>query len=175
MPKNGIFRTARGYQLHLRGKKTLTPSMEDYLEMIYRNCRQEGFTRVNQLAESLNVQAPSVSRMVQRLTQLELLDFEKYGIVRLTQSGRELGEFLFHRHQVIEQFLSLLGVTDSLLMETEMIEHNISLTTLEKIARLNLFFQTNPEIYARLQEFEPSALDPLHFAWKDWLVTTREE
>jgi Mn-dependent DtxR family transcriptional regulator len=153
MKQNTIFRTARGYQLLLQEKKTLTPSMEDYMEMIYRNCLREGFTRVNILAESLNVQAPSVSRMIQKLTELELLDFEKYGVIRLTESGRELGEFLYNRHQIIEEFLTLLGVTESLLTETEMIEHNVSLATLNRIAQLNRFFQAHPEIHTQFQNF----------------------
>ena len=151
MKQNTIFRTARGYQLLLQEKKTLTPSMEDYMEMIYRNCLREGFTRVNILAESLNVQAPSVSRMIQKLTELELLDFEKYGVIRLTESGRELGEFLYNRHQTIEEFLTLLGVTESLLTETEMIEHNVSLATLNRIAQLNRFFKAHPEIHTQFR------------------------
>lgn len=152
MKKKANFRTARGYQLQLRGEKALTPSMEDYLEMIYRNCRQEGFTRVSVLATSLNVQAPSASRMVQKLTGLGLLNSERYGIIRLTESGKALGKFLLRRHQVVEEFLALLGLTHSRLTETEMIEHSISLTTLERIAALNDFFQANPEIYSRFQE-----------------------
>ncbi len=153
LKQNNTFRTARGYQLLLQQKKTLTPSMEDYLEMIYRNCLAEGYTRVNILAESLNVQAPSVSRMVQKLTELELLDFEKYGVIRLTESGLELGEFLYLRHQIIEEFLTLLGVTESLLTETEMIEHNVSLNTLNKIAMLNQFLLKHPSIYNHFLEF----------------------
>lgn len=153
LKQNNTFRTARGYQLLLQQKKTLTPSMEDYLEMIYRNCLAEGYTRVNILAESLNVQAPSVSRMVQKLTELELLDFEKYGVIRLTESGLELGEFLYLRHQIIEEFLTLLGVTESLLTETEMIEHNVSLNTLNRIAILNQFLLKHPSIYTHFLEF----------------------
>lgn len=152
MRENGIFRTARGYQLLLRGGKNLTPSMEDYLEMIYRNCLKCGYSRVNTLAENLNVQAPSVSRMIQKLTGLGLLDFEKYGIIRLTESGWELGEFLYQRHKIIEEFLTLLSVQESLLTETEMIEHNVSPATLEKIDGLNRFFRANPEIHGLLLE-----------------------
>lgn len=147
------FHTARGYQRLLQQRQALTPSMEDYLEMIFRECQTEGYTRVNILAEHLNVQAPSASKMVQKLTELELLDFEKYGIIRLTDAGKELGEFLFNRHHTIEKFLVNLGVTESLLSETEMIEHNVSLTTLNRIVLLNQFLEDNPAIHKQFLEY----------------------
>lgn len=147
------FRTARGYQRLLQQRQALTPSMEDYLEMIYRDCLSDGYTRVNILAERLNVQAPSASKMVQKLTELELLDYEKYGVINLTDAGRELGEFLLSRHETIEKFLANLGVTKSLLTDTEMIEHNVSLTTLNKIVLLNQFFLEYPEIHRRFLKY----------------------
>ncbi len=127
--------------------------MEDYLEMIYRNCLVEGYTRVSVLAESLNVQAPSASRMIQKLSELDLLDYERYGVIRLTESGEELGEFLYNRHQIVEEFLTYLGVTESLLAETEMIEHHLSLDTLDRITQLNNFFQDNPLIHKEYQDY----------------------
>jgi DtxR family Mn-dependent transcriptional regulator len=147
------FRTARGYQLLLQQRKSMTPSMEDYLEMIYRNCLNDGYTRVSVLAENLNVQAPSASRMIQKLSELGLLDYEKYGIIRLTEAGEELGEFLYNRHQIVEEFLTLLGVTESLLAETEMIEHHLSPDTLNRIAQLNNFFLDNPGIHKEYEEY----------------------
>lgn len=136
----------------------MTPSMEDYLEMIYRNCLAEGYTRVRVLAESLNVQAPSASRMIQKLSELDLLDYERYGVIRLTESGEELGEFLYNRHQIVEEFLTYLGVTESLLAETEMIEHHLSLDTLDRIAQLNNFFQDNPQIHKEYQDYSAEKL-----------------
>lgn len=153
MKSNKNFHTARGYQRLLQQKKKLTPSMEDYLEMIYRDCLVEGYTRVNVLAERLNVQAPSASKMVHKLTELELLDYEKYGIIRLTDTGRELGEFLLNRHQTIERFLRNLGVSDSILTETEMIEHNVSISTLNKISLLNQFLQDHPTVHKQFLRY----------------------
>lgn len=155
MPTNTVFRTARGYQLLLRKRKSLTASMEDYLEMIYRHCLPDGFTRVNTLASSLSVQAPSVSRMVQKLTKLGFLNFERYGLIRLSESGWAVGEFLYRRHKIIEEFLRLLGVSKALLTETEIIEHSISLPTLEKIAQLNDFLRANPAIHRQYLDHQP--------------------
>lgn len=147
------FHTVRGYQLLSQNKKLLTSSMEDYLEMIYRNSLIEGYMRINTISELLNVAAPSATKMVQKLTKLGLLDYKKYGIIFLTENGREIGKFLLERHNIIEVFLTNLGVTEDTLIETELIEHNISANTLNKISLFNKFLIQYPEIAKRYCEF----------------------
>ncbi len=140
------FYTFRGYQM-MQGKKQMTPSMEDYLEMIYRIYLQEGHARTSRLAESLNVQASSVTRTVQKLTKLGLLNYEKYGLIRLTAKGKKLGNFLLRRHILIENFLRLIGVKEPyLLRDTEMIEHHLSINAFHKIRLLYRFLKANPAI-----------------------------
>jgi len=118
----------RGYQLLEQKKKTLTPAMEDYLEMIYRaSLKRWLYSHHHPLRAPLNVRAPSATKMVQKLTGLGLLHYKKYGIVFLTESGKEIGQFLLERHNTVEKFLKFLGVGENLLVETELIEHNISL------------------------------------------------
>lgn len=147
------FYTVRGYQLLEQNKKLLTPAMEDYLEMIYRNSLVEGYMRINILSELLNVQAPSATKMVQKLSKLGLLDYKKYGIIFLTENGREIGKFLLHRHNIIETFLKNLGVKESLLIETELIEHSISANTLNRIKIFNEFIEKDPALLQNFQEF----------------------
>ncbi len=147
------FHTVRGYQLLSQNKNLLTSAMEDYLEMIYRNSLVEGYMRINTLSDLLNVAAPSATKMVQKLSKLGLLDYKKYGIIFLTENGREIGRFLLDRHNTIQQFLRNLGVSDDILIETELIEHYVSVTTLNKIGLFNKFLQNNPEVSKKLSEF----------------------
>lgn len=126
-------------------ENSLTPSMEDYLEMIYRLSWKKGFTRISDLAGALNVQPPSASKMVNKLAEMEYLIYEKYGVLQLTSQGENLGKYLLKRHETIEMFLTLIGVSDNLLEETEKIEHNISAKTLKQIRVLVEFMQTNEE------------------------------
>lgn len=153
MEEKRVFRTFRGYQILKQNKKLLTPSMEDYLEMIYKNCVQEGYVRINQLAEQLNVQASSVTKIVQKLGKLEFIKYEKYGIIQLTDKGRETGAFLLERHVIIEKFLSKIGIEETLLRDTEMIEHNISLDSLHAIESLYNFFNDNLEILEKFNDY----------------------
>lgn len=153
------FHTVRGYQLLEQNKKLLTSAMEDYLEMIYRNSLKEGYMRINTLSELLNVAAPSATKMVQKLSRLGLLDYKKYGIIFLTENGREIGEFLLYRHNIIESFLKNLGVVDNILVETELIEHNISDTTLKRMSIFNSFVKRNPDIINKFSLFSEQSME----------------
>lgn len=150
MKSDEEFYTYRGYEMLRQENIPLTPSMEDYLEMIYRTCKAQGYIRMTNLAEQLNVQASSATKTVQKLTEIGLLAYEKYGIIQLTDKGKQLGSFFLKRHKIIETFLKNIGVKDDILHQTEMIEHHLTLDTVESIDILNKFFKDYPEI---LQQF----------------------
>lgn len=151
---NKDFHTVRGYQLIDQNKKLLTSAMEDYLEMICRSVEKEGYLRINKLAGLLNVKASSASKMVQKLGAMGLLKYEKYGIIVLSANGKEIGEFLLERHRIIENFLKLLGCEDDVLIQTELIEHNVNNSTIENLKILNSFFTENKEIYGIYNEYK---------------------
>ncbi|MCR4435113.1 MAG: iron dependent repressor, metal binding and dimerization domain protein [Clostridiales bacterium] len=148
------FHTVRGYQILSQNKNALTSAMEDYLEMIYRNIMEDGYMRINILSELLNVKPSSATKMVQKLTDLGLLDYKKYGIIFLTENGKALGRFLLNRHNIIEKFFKAIGVSENILEETELVEHSISVNTLKNIELLNEFLDRNPDVMRRLQEFK---------------------
>lgn len=132
----------------------ITASMEDYLEMIYRLSRNTGFTRVNELSSALNVQPPSATKMVQKLSDLGLINYQRYGVIILEKHGEDLGEALLKRHELIESLLSLLGVpSEELLEETEKIEHTISQATLEHIEKYINFMNIHPEITKKYEAY----------------------
>ncbi len=147
------FHTVRGYELLEKSQKILTSSMEDYLEMIYRNSLTEGYMRINTLSSLLNVAAPSATKMVQKLSRLGYLDYKKYGIIALTESGKKAGAYLLKRHEIIESFLKRLGIKEDMLIETELIEHSISDITLTRLEQFNLFLEQNQDIIERYEQF----------------------
>lgn len=136
-----------------RDQETLSPSAEDYLEMIYRLSREQGFTRVNDLAGALNVQPPSVTKMIQRLSEMKLIKYEKYGVIMLEEEGNVLGEELLNRHNLIMAFLSILNIDEGLLAETEKIEHTINAEILSGIRDLVDFFHDYPELLKKFNYF----------------------
>lgn len=138
-----------------KNENLLTASMEDYLEMIYRLSMKSGFTRINELSDSLNVHPPSATRMVQRLGKLNLLKYEKYGVIILYDEGKSLGELLLKRHEIIETFLRTMGIPEEILLkETEKIEHTISEDTARCFEDFVLFIKNNHDIEEKYNNFK---------------------
>ncbi|AAK80563.1 Mn-dependent DtxR family transcriptional regulator [Clostridium acetobutylicum] len=136
-----------------KDENLLSPSGEDYMEMIYRLSMKTGFTRVNNLASALNVQPPSVTKMLHKLANLKLIKYEKYGVIMLEKAGTELGKSLLNRHNIIEQFLKLLSINDGVLEETEKIEHTINAEILCGMNDLVDFFAAYPDFFKKFNEF----------------------
>lgn len=127
------FRTLKGYDL--KNARTITRSMEDYLEMIFRMAQKDGFVRISTLAFCLNVKASSASKMVGNLKENGLVEFERYGVVRLTEKGKKLGEYLLYRHDVLNRFFCMINQTEEELEQTEQIEHFMNRKTVENIEK----------------------------------------
>lgn len=135
-------------------ENSLTASMEDYVEMIYRLSAKNGFTRIHDLSEALNVQPPSATKMVQRLAELKLIKYEKYGVIMLQDAGKKAGESLLRRHNIIEEFLKILEIpSNEILEETEKVEHTISKGTVKHLEHFIMFMKDNPEIRSKLKEY----------------------
>lgn len=124
----------------------LTPSEEDYLEMIYRLQLTNNEVKVVALASSLNVSKPSVSKMVKRLQNKNLLIHENYGDIKLNEKGEKIGYSLLNRHNAVEEFLRIIGVSNNLHDETEKIEHTVSFETLNCIMSFVNFYKENDNI-----------------------------
>ncbi len=152
--RDNEFRTVRGYELikQQNSSNGLTPSMEDYLEMIYRLSLLDGYVRVNTLAEMLHVQSPSVTRTVQKLAELEQVKYHRYGIIQLTERGEELGHYLLRRHETVSLFLQNIGAGASQFVDTELIEHHLSRRTVGQLEKLNDWFR-QPGVRERFQQF----------------------
>ncbi|HPU63038.1 MAG TPA: transcriptional regulator MntR [Mobilitalea sp.] len=134
-----------------KDQEQLSPSAQDYMEMIYRLSQNLGFTRVNDLAQALNVQPSSVTKMVQKLSEMNLVKYERYGVIMLKEDGIKLGKTLLYRHNLIEEFLRLLSITEGILSETEKMEHTINNDILSGLTDLVDFFNENPEILEQWQ------------------------
>nr|WP_106781276.1 metal-dependent transcriptional regulator [Lysinibacillus timonensis] len=91
----------------------ISSSKDKYLWEIYTNLNEEGYTRVSQLAKSLQVSAPSVSKMAKKLSEEEYITFQRYGIITLTEKGLEIGKQLQEQHEYLVRLLRLMGIEDN--------------------------------------------------------------
>ena len=127
-----------------------TPSMEDYLERIYKLIDEKGYARVSDIAEGLEVHPSSVTKMIQKLDKDEYLIYEKYRGLILTPKGKKIGKRLVDRHQLLEQFLAMIGVQEeNIYADVEGIEHHLSWDSITQIEILLEYFKRDEQ---RVQE-----------------------
>jgi len=130
-----------------------TPSMEDYLERIYKLMDAKGYARVSDIAEGLRVHPSSVTKMIQKLDKDKYLVYEKYRGMILTSKGKKMGKRLMDRHRLLEEFLTVIGVQKSnIYQDVEGIEHHLSSDSITCIETLLEFFRRNPQRIDELQQ-----------------------
>lgn len=114
-----------------------TPGMEDYLEQIYLQVEAKGVARVSDIAESLEVLPSSVTKMAQRLDREGYIVYERYKGLEMTEKGLKFGKKLVRRHELLEQFLRLIGVKEEHIYgDVEGIEHHLSWNAMDRITDL---------------------------------------
>jgi DtxR family transcriptional regulator, Mn-dependent transcriptional regulator len=109
--------------------ESVSASVQDYAKAVYAlELREGGAVSTNELAERLGVTPGSVSAMVRKLSDLGLLEHERYRGVRLTDRGREVALEVLRHHRLIELFLAEeLGMPwDRVHAEAEVLEHVLS-------------------------------------------------
>jgi DtxR family Mn-dependent transcriptional regulator len=108
----------------------LTSAIEDYSRAIYAlQERHDGEpVATSSLADRLGLAPGSVSGMLKRMSDLELVDREPYRGVRLTNRGERTALRVIRRHRLLELFLhQTLGFPwESLDDEADRLEHSVS-------------------------------------------------
>lgn len=122
----------------------LTPSLEDYLEEIYRFSLTLDTVRVTDISKKLRVALPSVTKALYKLRDENYIEYERYGEIQLTAQGKEFGYYLVTRNQLLQEFLSLIGSKCNFAAEAEAMEHYLSSATIDAIRTLVEFMKENP-------------------------------
>ena len=132
--------------------KARTPRMEDYLEVIFELIQQKGYATTGDISTHLNVRAPSVTKMVQRLRDTDYLVYERYKGLSLTEKGMDVARGIRQRHGILTEFLIMVGVDeDAAHRDAEGIEHYLEPKTLERLERFVKIIKSNPEILKKVR------------------------
>jgi DtxR family Mn-dependent transcriptional regulator len=117
-------------------RMTLSESQEDYLKQIFLLGGDGGRVSTQALARKLEVRPASVTEMMGRLAQLDLVEYAPYRGVRLTRAGRRVALEMLRHHRLLETYLvQALGYKwDQVHDEAERLEHVISERFEERIA-----------------------------------------
>jgi Mn-dependent DtxR family transcriptional regulator len=127
-------------------------AVEDYLEQILDLINTKGYARVADIALGLRISQASVTNMVQRLDAEGLLKYEKYRGLVLTTAGETLARNIMQRHQLLTDFLRMLGIREEeIYHDVEGMEHHISPETLQAIESLLFELRQNPKLVERVR------------------------
>lgn len=105
----------------------ITPAIEDYLKAIY-TLQQQGAVTTSLLGEQRGSKPGSVTGMVKKLAEMNLVRHTPYQGVELTAAGERVALEVIRHHRLLELYLvEALGYSwDEVHEEAEKLEHHIS-------------------------------------------------
>lgn len=106
--------------------------IDDYIELISDLIIEVGEARQVDMAARLGVSQPTVAKMLKRLASVGLIEMIPWRGVFLTPEGEKLAQESRERHQIVENFLLVLGVSAEIARrDAEGMEHHVSQETLD--------------------------------------------
>lgn len=117
----------------------LSATMEDYLKATF-HLQQESDARVrtSDLAEYMDVESSTVTNMVKKLSERDLVHYEPYKGIKLTETGTPIALEVIRHHRLLERYLTDYLEYDwsEVHDEADRLEHHISDQFAERVADL---------------------------------------
>jgi len=111
-------------------------SAENYLETILILSKKLPVVRSVDIANELGFKKSSVSIAMKNLRDKQHITVSEAGFITLTESGREIAEMIYERHELISSWLISLGVSCQTALEDACkMEHVISQESFEAIKK----------------------------------------
>ena len=109
-------------------------SSENYLETILMLSKKRPVVRSVDIANELGFKKSSVSIAMKNLRESEHITVTDAGFIYLTESGKEVAEMIYERHELLSSWLTSLGVDPTIASEDACrMEHIISDESFEVI------------------------------------------
>lgn len=135
----------------------LSPSLEDYLEEIYRFSVNNDIVRVTDIGQKLHVKLPSVTKALGRLRAGGYITYQKYGVIGLTDKGRHTGDYLVARNTLLQDFLRMIQADCDVAAEAEAMEHYLSKSTIASIKHVMAFMKGDSAVYQSFVDYVQAA------------------
>ena len=115
----------------------ISKSLEQYLKTMYILKKQNGNIRVTDVAKKMNCTKPSVNKAIHNLKDNNLLNYESYGAIELTEEGENLAKKILEAYDLVYLFLKeVLGLdSEKAEVEAEKIKLAITDETINKLAK----------------------------------------
>lgn len=126
----------------------LTLTEENYIKAVYviQDKNDSGEVSVNEIAERMQTRPATVTDMLKKLSEKELVHYEKYKKVRLTKNGAKEALHILRKHRLWETFLyeKLNFSWDEVHEVAEQLEHIRSQKLIERMDEFLGFPEYDP-------------------------------
>ena len=111
-------------------------SAENYLEAILVLSKKLPVVRAVDIATELDFKKSSVSIAMKNLREKNMITVTDAGYIYLTESGREIAEMIYERHELFTKWLTKLGVPKDIASEDACrLEHALSKESFDAIKK----------------------------------------
>ncbi len=130
-----------------KSTRTNISRIEDYLEVILELVELKGYATTLDVSRYMNVSAPSVTKMLQRLDENGYLKYEKYHGINLTPKGNALADAVRQKHGILLEFFEILGIEhETANQDAEGIEHHLNPKTIKKLRKFIAYLKSDQKI-----------------------------
>jgi DtxR family Mn-dependent transcriptional regulator len=121
----------------------ISARLEDYLEAIYRIEDEQKVARVRDISQMLGVANSTVTAALQSLAERDLVNYEPYELITLTDEGSRVAERVVARHRIVKDFLqNVLALDPERADETACeMEHAVDAEALQRFVCFLVFIR----------------------------------
>jgi len=120
-------------------------TIEEYVEVIYTLEMRSGRAHTTDIALKLNIKPPSVTEMLQKLHDMDLVIYEPYRGAKLTLPGMEIAQKLMQSHKTLVEFFEIIGIdNETAEVDACQIEHHVAAKTMKQLRKFTDFVQDAP-------------------------------
>ena len=115
----------------------ISKALEEYLKIIYILKKQNENIRVTDIANKMNCSKPSVNKAINNLKANNLINYETYGTIELTENGEQLAKKILETYDIVYLFFKeVINLDDDLAkQEAEKVKLVIADETTNKLAK----------------------------------------
>jgi DtxR family Mn-dependent transcriptional regulator len=134
--------------------ESISAVQEDYLEAILALEADHGRVRVRDLADRLSVHKSTVTAALKILTDKDLIEYEPYGRIVMTRTGRRAAERVSADHAVVKTFLTEVLLIDGATAEENAcrMEHVMDRDVLNRLISFAAFLERTTTAGASIAE-----------------------
>ncbi|MHA1382773.1 MAG: metal-dependent transcriptional regulator [Candidatus Helarchaeota archaeon] len=135
----------------------LSRKKEDYIKAIKSIIEKQGYARTKDIADELSIKPPSVSEMLKKLQNDDIIKYKKNHPITFTKKGEKIAKQIIEEYQTLTTLLVNLLVPEDVALEDACnMEHNLhekTVVQLKKFVRFIKDFPNKPKWLVHFKQY----------------------